>query len=77
MNDLGTHSNNKSLWMRLISMIIIGLLFIFVQSLFWTIVGTQFIIMLFNNLKPNALLAEISTKGGWMASSVCHQTTPS
>ena len=34
MNDPGTHSDNKSLWMRLISVIIIGVLLIFAQSLF-------------------------------------------
>ena len=45
MTDPETHSDYESLWMRLISMIIIGVLLSFAQSLFWIIAVIQFIIM--------------------------------
>ena len=78
MTDPETHSDYESLWMRLISMIIIGVLLSFAQSLFWIIAVIQFIIMLANKRVPNEQLADLgTTMGVWMAKSVRYQTAAS
>jgi len=78
MTDPESHSDYESLWMRLISMIIIGALLSFAQSLFWIIAVIQFIIMLANKRVPNEQLADLgTTMGVWMAKSVRYQTAAS
>ena len=78
MTDPETHSDYESLWMRLISMIIIGVLLSFAQSLFWIIAVIQFIIKLANKREPNEQLADLgTTMGVWMAKSVRYQTAAS
>lgn len=78
MTDPETHSDYESLWVRLISMIIIGVLLSFAQSLFWIIAVIQFIIMLANKREPNEQLADLgTTMGVWMAKSVRYQTAAS
>ena len=68
----------ESMWMRLVSMIIIGLLLSFAQSLFWLIAVIQFIIMVANKRVPNEQLAEFgNTMGVWMAKAIRYQTAAS
>ncbi len=68
----------ESMWMRLVSMIIIGLLLSFAQSLFWLIAVIQFIIMVANKRVPNEQLAEFgTTMGVWMAKAIRYQTAAS
>tara|TARA_R110002094_G_scaffold116145_1_gene111999 strand:- start:835 stop:1107 length:273 start_codon:yes stop_codon:yes gene_type:complete len=77
-DDENEPTHFESLWMRLASMIIIGLLMSFVQTLFWLIAVIQFIIMLFNKREPNEQLAEFgTTMGVWMAKSIRYQTAAS
>lgn len=52
MNDHDEEPHYESMWMRLISMIIVGVLMGFAQSLFWVIAVAQFIIMLVNKREP-------------------------
>ena len=79
MTDNDDNSGDyESMWMRLISMIIIGVLLSFAQSLFWVVAIIQFIIMVFNKREPNEQLAEFgTTMGVWMAKSVRYQTAAS
>ena len=79
MSDPEDHTRDfEGLWMRLVSMIVIGVLLSFAQSLFWVIAVIQFIIMVFNKREPNAQLAELgTTMGVWMAKSVRYQTAAS
>ena len=68
MNDHDEEPHYESMWMRLISMIIVGVLMGFAQSLFWVIAVAQFIIMLVNKREPNEQLSEFgTTMGVWMA----------
>lgn len=78
MTDPDEEPHFESMWMRLISMIIIGLLLSFAQSLFWLIAIIQFIIMMANNRVPNEQLAEFgTTMGVWMAKAIRYQTAAS
>ena len=52
MNDHDEEPHYESMWMRLISMIIVGVLMGFAQSLFLVIAVAQFIIMLVNKREP-------------------------
>ncbi|MCO4843765.1 MAG: DUF4389 domain-containing protein [Yoonia sp.] len=78
MTDQDEPPHFESLWMRLISMIIIGLLLSFAQSLFWLIAVIQFIIMVVNKRQPNEQLAEFgTTMGVWFAKAIRYQTAAS
>ena len=78
MTDQDEPPHFESLWMRLISMIIIGLLLSFAQSLFWLIAVIQFIIVVVNKLQPNEQLAEFgTTMGVWFAKAIRYQTAAS
>ena len=78
MTDPDDDLHFESLWMRLVSMIIIGLLLSFAQSLFWLIAVIQFIIMVVNKRQPNEQLAEFgTTMGVWFAKAIRYQTAAS
>lgn len=78
MTDQDEPPHFESLWMRLVSMIIIGLLLSFAQSLFWLIAVIQFIIMVVNKRQPNEQLAEFgTTMGVWFAKAIRYQTAAS
>ncbi|MDG1862086.1 MAG: DUF4389 domain-containing protein [Yoonia sp.] len=78
MTDPDDDPHFESLWMRLVSMIIIGLLLSFAQSLFWLIAVIQFIIMVVNKRQPNEQLAEFgTTMGVWFAKAIRYQTAAS
>ena len=78
MTDQDEPPHFESLWMRLISMIIIGLLLSFAQSLFWLIAVIQFIIVVVNKRQPNEQLAEFgTTMGVWFAKAIRYQTAAS
>lgn len=78
MTDPDDAPHFESLWMRLVSMIIIGLLLSFAQSLFWLIAVIQFIIMVVNKRQPNEQLAEFgTTMGVWFAKAIRYQTAAS
>ncbi|MDG1377960.1 MAG: DUF4389 domain-containing protein [Yoonia sp.] len=78
MTDPDDDPHVESLWMRLVSMIIIGLLLSFAQSLFWLIAVIQFIIMVVNKRQPNEQLAEFgTTMGVWFAKAIRYQTAAS
>tara|TARA_R110002051_G_scaffold264959_1_gene324866 strand:+ start:6753 stop:7022 length:270 start_codon:yes stop_codon:yes gene_type:complete len=78
MTDRDEPPHYESLWIRLISMIIIGVLMSFAQTLFWVIAVVQFIIMLANKREPNEQLSEFgTTMGVWMAKSIRYQTAAS
>lgn len=78
MTDQDEPPHFESLWMRLISMIIIGLLLSFAQSLLWLIAVIQFIIMVVNKRQPNEQLAEFgTTMGVWFAKAIRYQTAAS
>ena len=78
MNDHDEEPHYESMWMRLISTIIVGVLMGFAQSLFWVIAVAQFIIMLVNKREPNEQLSEFgTTMGVWMAKAIRYQTAGS
>lgn len=68
----------ESLWIRLVSMVIIAFLMSFAQTLFWLIAFVQFVIMLTNKRTPNEQLSELgTTMGVWMAKAIRYQTAAS
>ncbi len=71
MTDQNEEPHFESMWMRLLSMIIVGVLMSFAQSFFWLIAVVQFVIMLVNKREPNEQLSEFgTTMGVWMAKSI-------
>ncbi len=76
MNDHDTdQADYESLWIRLVSMIVVSVLLSFAYSLLGLLTVIQFIIMVFNKRQPNEHLAEFgTTMGVWMAKSIRYQT---
>ncbi len=76
MNDeQEPHGDFESLWIRLVSMIVIYFLLSFAYSFLGLLTVLQFIIMVFNKRQPNEQLAEIgTTMGVWMAKGIRYQT---
>lgn len=65
----------ESLWIRLVSMIVIAVLLSFAYSLLGLLTVLQFVIMVFNKRQPNEQLAEFgTTMGVWMAKAIRYQT---
>ena len=65
----------ESMWVRLVSMIVIAVLLSFAYSLLGILTVIQFIIMVFNKRQPNEQLAEFgTTMGVWMAKAIRYQT---
>ena len=71
-------SDFESLWLRLVSMIVISFLLSVAYSLLGLLTVLQFIIMVFNKRQPNEQLAEFgTTMGVWMAKAIRYQTAAS
>lgn len=78
MNDPEDTTDFESMWVRLLSMVVIAILMSFAQTLFWFIAFIQFAIMLFNKRTPNEQLSEFGTTTGvWMAKAIRYQTAAS
>lgn len=82
MNENDDHINPsedyENLGLRLISMIIIGVMMGFAQTLLNLIALGQFIIMLTNKREPNEQLAEFGDSMGlWLAKASRYQTAAS
>ncbi|MEL6839175.1 MAG: DUF4389 domain-containing protein [Pseudomonadota bacterium] len=67
-----------SIWVRLLNMVIIAVLMSMASSILGLLTVAQFLIMLFNQRRPNEQLAEIgTTMGVWMAKAARYQTAAS
>ena len=65
----------ESLWLRLISMIVVAVLMSFASTLIGVMTVLQFIVMVFNKREPNEQLAEFgTTMGVWLAKAARYQT---
>ena len=75
MNDQEHQTDYESMFIRLISMIIIAFLLSIAHSLLGLLTVLQFIIMLVNKRQPNEQLSEFgTTMGVWMAKAARYQT---
>ena len=65
----------ESLWMRLLSMIIIGLMLSIAQTILYALAVVQFILMLTRKGRPNVEIAWFGKRlGDWLAKATRYQT---
>jgi succinate-acetate transporter protein len=68
----------ENIWLRLLHMVIIAVLMSMASSLLGIMTVVQFLIMVFNNRRPNEQLAEMgTTMGVWMAKAARYQMAAS
>ena len=71
-------TEDDSLLMRLIYMILIAIMISFAQTVLGVVTVIQFIILVINNKQPNELLADFGTDLGiWVAKAARYQTAAS
>lgn len=68
----------ENIWLRLVHMVIIAVMMSMASTLLGFITVAQFLIMLFNQRRPNENLAEFGdTMGVWLAKSARYQSAAS
>jgi hypothetical protein len=66
---------DESLWLRLLSMIIIGLMLSIAQSILYAVALVQFIMMVTRKGRPNVEIAWFGKRlGDWLAKATRYQT---
>ncbi len=74
-DEINADTDFDNIWVRLLNMIIIAVLMSMASTLLGVMTIAQFLIMLLNDRKPNAQLAEMgTTMGVWMAKAARYQT---
>jgi Domain of unknown function (DUF4389) len=64
-----------SIWRRGLVMLIVAILISLAQTVFHVLAVVQFVLMVFDNGKPNAQIASFGkTLGGWLAKAAAFQT---
>lgn len=72
--NLGTEPQ-ESLWLRLLTMIIIGLMLSIAQTMLYALALVQFILMLTRKGRPNVEIAWFGKRmGDWLAKATRYQT---